>query len=712
MRAYQYSRWDGTQTVDPASARELMDHLADKILDGRDLRSIMRDLMQRGARMPSGRQMPGLRDLLDKLRERRQQQLQRYNMDSVMDDIKEKLEQIIKTERQGIERRLDEARGKQDAESGQDGTSKPHAGQQGGQNRQQSGQLGDQTGQPGGEAGQQGPAADDTEQRLRDMLERMAQRHLEQLDQLPPQASGRIQQLRDYDFMDQEAREQFEELLQSLQKQVAEQMFQGLKQGLGAMTPEQMQAMQQMVKDLNQPMRDHQRGDDSGFQDFMDKWGDFFPEGIENPDQLAEHLQQQMAQMQSLLNSMSPEMRQELNDLMAELFQNGEFQDDLAELMYNLDQVYPVDHGQQFPFQGDDPVTLQEALRTMGDMNGLDELEQELLEAVRTGDATNLNSDEIAKLVGEEARRIAEELQEFARMLEDAGLIRRHGSQWELTPRALRRIGERALEQIFGRVDRGLAGDHNLTRHGWGVERLEETKQYQFGDAFAIDVNGTVRNALRRDGGGTPVRLAIDDFEVYRSASVDQCATVIMLDMSYSMLRGGRFLAGRNVAMALDSLIKTKFPRDVLELAAFSYFVLPLKSDMILDTSWIDPGGTDFPVAIRAARAMLSKHKEGTKQIVLITDGEPHANAYGYDWGRYDGGWSMREAMEETLREVKACTKSGIVVNTFMLDTEPVMTTFIKALAKLNKGRIFFADPTQLGDYLIVDYMKNRHSRA
>ena len=162
--------------------------------------------------------------------------------------------------------------------------------------------------------------------------------------------------------------------------------------------------------------------------------------------------------------------------------------------------------------------------------------------------------------------------------------------------------------------------------------------------------------------------------------------------------------------MALDSLIKTKFPRDTLQVAAFSYFVLPLQSHMLLDTYWIDPRGTDFPEALRVAREMLGKVHGGTKQIIMITDGEPHANSTGWGWSGFveSGGWSMRQAMEDTLREVGRCTKDDITVNTFMLDTEPVVTTFIKSLTRLNSGRVFFADPNRLGDYLIVDYVKNR----
>ena len=658
MALYRYSRWDGTQSLEPFTASDLMDHLADKILDENDLWSAMREMIQRGAQFPSGRRMLGLRDLVERLREQRQRQLQRYNLNSVMDDIKQRLEKIVNQERQGIQHRLDQ--GKEQAPS----------------------------------------------EELRQMLENMAKKHLDQLDQVPPNPGAQIQQLREYDFMDQDARQQFQELLDQMRQQVMDSYFQQLKQSLGAMTPEMMNQMGQMVRDLNQLLEQHRRGDDSGFQQFMDKWGQFFPKGIDNVEQLAQHLQQSMAAMQSLLDSMSPEMRQELEQMVEQLFQDGSLQRDLARLLGNLDRLFPDERGEELPFSGDEPVTLQEAMRLMNDMKGLEDLEQDLLNAVKSNDASQLDVDEIGRLVGDEARRMAEELQEFVRMLEEAGFIQRKGKQWALTPRAVRKIGERALQDIFGRIDRGLAGDHSLARFGWGVERLDETKAYTFGDAFTLDAQASVMNALRR--GGVPLHMTPQDFEVYRKSSINQCSTVIMLDMSYSMLWRGRFQAGRKVTLALDSLIRSKFPRDTLHVVAFSYFVLPLEPHMLLDTYWIDPRGTDFPEAFRQARAILGKRKGGTKQIIMITDGEPHANTVGY----YPNGWSMRQAMDDTLREVTRCTREGITVNTFMLDTEPIVTTFIKALTKVNNGRVLFADPNRLGEYIIVDYVKNRRGAA
>lgn len=712
MRAfYRYSRWDGTQQIEPFTADELMEHLAESLLNERDLWSAMRDMLQRGAQLPSGRRMSGLRDLTERLRQRRQEQLDRYNLSSIMDDIRQRLDQVLETEREGIQRRLNQA--------------KPDS----------------PLSEPGGSSNPPGPTAQPpnaTDPQLQQLLEQMAQKRLDQLDALPPDVGGRIQQLREYDFMDPQARQQFEELLDSLKQQVLQQYFENMKQALGGVTPEQMSQMKDMLKDLNDLLDAHRQGDDSGFQDFMDKWGQFFPDGIQNPEQLAQHLQQQMQAMRSLMESMTPEMRQELQNMVDSLFQDGGLMEEISELMWNLQRYFPDQRGDRFPFAGDEPVSMQEAMRLMRDMQGLDELERDLMEAARRNDASNLDPDQIGRLVGDDARQITQELQDFARMLEEAGFITRRGKDWILTPRAMRKIGEHALEEIFGRIDRGLAGDHSLTRFGWGNERLDETKVYTFGDPFAIDAQGTIMNALRRealqsvspaeagiarDRAHVPVNLNLDDFEIYQSVSINQCSTVIALDMSTSMHRAGLFQSARKVALALDSLIRSKFPRDMLRVVAFSSFVLPLESHMLLDDYWIDPHGTDIAEALRQSRAILSKRKGGTKQIILITDGAPRGPASRWRWwgedyaaaragqgwdGGYGRRWNMRDEMEEVLREVGRCTKDGIVVNTFMLEDEPALTTFVKTMTKINNGRVFFADPDRLGEYLIVDYVKNR----
>jgi len=733
MRSYRYSRWDGSQEIEPFTPEDVMEHIADDLLDDGSLRNALRRMMQHGAEFSSGRRMMGLQELLEKLRDARSRNLDRYNLGSVFDDIVKKLDEVIDTERQGIQQRMggDPSAPSQSQPGDPSESSPPDGSQQSGQQANQPGQpqMGAPAGaqqssgssqsgnaqQPNGGSPSDNPAPGSTDPLFREIMEGMAKRHLDQLEQLPPDVGGRIRELRDYDFMDPEARQQFEELLQMLQQQIMQSYFKGLQQSLQSVTPEAMKQMQQMVHDLNEMMQKHQRGEDTqdDFEDFMKKWGDYFPKDIKNLDQLAEHMQQQMAQMESLLNSMTPEMRRQLEDMVDSLFQDSSFQWELAQLGANLERMHPT-HGQpsgDFPFAGDEPVSLQEAMKLMGDMNSIEELERHLMQSIRNNDASSLDADEIGRLLGEEAQKMTEQMQQLTRMLEEAGLIKRHGNDWELTPRAVRKVGERALEDIFGKLQRNTFGDHNIDRRGVGVERLEETKPYVFGDQFQIDTQRTIMNALRRGGSGTPVRMDIDDFEVYRTEALTQCSTVIMLDMSYSMMMAGRFQAGRKVALALDSLIRMQFPKDKLYVVAFSYFVLSLRPEQLLDNYWVEyGGGTNFQEALRQARQLLNKDKSGTRQIIMITDGQPttFSSWSGDDDNSWGYGRRSPRALEETLREVVRCTRDGITINTFMMERDRSLSEFVAMMAKLNRGRAFFANPGHLGNYVLLDYVQNK----
>lgn len=661
---YRYSEWDGTQRFEPLGSDELMRHLADEVLQRGDFREALRRMLQRGAEFPNGQRMEGLRELLERMRSARERNLSRYNLGSIFDDIKERLDRVIDTERDAVRQRL------QDADASAEG-----------------------------------------DEGLNQLMRDIAEKRSQQLDALPPDVGSRVKDLRDYDFLDPDARQQFEELLQVLQQQIMQNYFQGLQQGLQAMTPEMLSQLSQMVRDLNEMIEQRMSGQEPDFDGFMQKWGHFFPEGIENLDDLIEHMQKRIGQMQALLDSMTPETRRELEQMMEDLLRDNRLQWDLFRLATNLERLHPMrDWAQKFPFMGEDPVTLQEALKLMGDMNSLDSMERDLMQAVKSNDASQLDAGEIGRLRGEESRQMAEQLQEITRMLEEAGLIRRKGNDWELTPRAMRQIGERALQEVFAKVDNSVLGDHTRERGGIGVERLDDTKPYEFGDPFLMDTQRSVMNAVLRSGPGTPARLKPDDFEVYHTQAVTQCSTVIMLDMSYSMIMGGYFQAGRRVALALDTLIRSKFPKDNLDVVAFSYFALPLKPEMLLDSYWVEyGGGTNFQEGLRYARTLLSKHKIGTKQIVLLTDGQPTTYNNWSDsdaqWGRYRHSPAV---VEETLREVSRCTKDGITINTFMMERDPSLVEFVRVMAKINRGRAFFVAPQRLGEYILLDYVNEK----
>lgn len=725
MVHYRYSRWDGSQ-FDEMSTQDMIDKLTDQILDGDSVNQAMRRMMDRGMTMPNGRRMEGMREMMRRLQEARQRNLENYNLDSMMDDIAERLDNIIDQERKGIDSRLDELGPKQGGESGEGG----EPGEQGQPGQQGQPSASGQPGQggQGGQQGQGGAPSPELEKLLRDM----AQKHTDQLDQLPPEVGGRIKQLRDYDFMDPEARQQFDELLETLQQQVMQNYFKGIQQGLQNMTEEDLQRMQEMVKDLNDLTQRKLNGEDPEISDFMNKWGDFFPDGIETFDQLAQHMQEQMAQMQSLMDSMSSEQRSELQGMMEALLRDNRLQWDLYELAFNLQRLNPdANQGQRFSLTGDEPLSLQDALKVMGDLNNMEDIESDIRDAMRHNDPSRIDADRMGRLLGEEAREYAKELQRMMRELEESGFVKRGQHGLELTARAMRKIGEKALTDIFKMMRGGQVGDHNRDKKGVGVELTDETKRWEFGDPLSLNTQKTVTNAVIRSGMGTPVKLLPEDFEIDQTITQNMASTVIALDMSASMMWAGYFQAGQRVGLALDTLIKSKYPKDNVTTLAFSYFVLPVDSTMLLDTYWVEyGGGTNFQEVLRYSREVLKRQGGNNKQIILITDGEP--STYNYtgeerfeemlDLPRnvFDddamAGWGGRRrrrygsVVEETLKEVRRCTKDGITINTFMLDQSPALLEFVKMMTKINKGRAFIASPEDLGTYVVADYFNMRNS--
>ncbi|MBF8304393.1 MAG: von Willebrand factor type, partial [Dehalococcoidia bacterium] len=254
-------------------------------------------------------------------------------------------------------------------------------------------------------------------------------------------------------------------------------------------------------------------------------------------------------------------------------------------------------------------------------------------------------------------------------------------------------------------------GDHNLEHSGIGNELMDETKPYTYEDPFLIDSQKSVMNAVVRRGRGTPVQIEKEDFEVYRTTAITRCSTVIMLDMSYSMMMTGYFQAGRKVALALDTLIRSKYPRDNLYVVAFSYFVLTLKPEMLLDSHWVEyGGGTNFQEALRQARLILAKQRMGTKQIILISDGQPttYSDWFGLDHSEDD--YRHSDGMfKETLREVVRCTRENITINTFMMERDRHLSEFVRLMTKINRGRVLFTNANRLGEYILVDYLKNKN---
>ena len=668
MLTFRYSQWDGSQQVFDPDQDDLMEALAEDLMEHGDINRALRDMMRRGMQMPDGQRLDGLRDMMERLRRQRQQQLQRHNMEHTMDDLKEKLQDILQTEREGMDRRLEETQ--------------------------------ERVGEPG---------QDPTKDQLLENLRKQVERNKETLDDLPESLGGAVRELNEYEFMDPEAARKFQELMDELRGQMANNMMQNMRQNMENMTPGDMSAMRQMLRDLNDML---ETGGEPNFQEFMDKYGSMFGQDPpQNLQELLEHMRKQMAQMDSLLNSMSAEQRQEFMDLMDSMM-DDETARELSKLAQLMSQFLPPDDlGQRYPFMGDDPLDLQQAMQLMGELQDMDQLEKQLQDVARRGNLDDLDLDEIERLLGEEARRNLEQLKDMARMLEEAGFIRHNGDRMELTPRGIRKIGQKALKEVFANLKKDRIASHELYEAGLQGDISGATRQHQFGDPFDISLQKTLSNAIVRNGPGTPVKILPSDFELVEREEATQAATCVLLDQSRSMGHWGSWSSAKKVALALIALVRNKFPRDAIYLIGFSDYGRRIKEEDLPETSWNAwVSGTNMQHALMMSRKLLSNHKGATRQVIMITDGEPTAHMEG-DYAAFSYPPSFR-TMQETLKEARRCTQEGVTINTFMLESNPYLLDFVDKLTRINRGRAFYTSPYQLGEYVLVDYINNRRKRV
>ena len=712
---FRYSQWDGSQDVPTLDADDVLESLADDLLSFGDLQQALRNMMQRGLQMPNGDRTDGLRDLLQQLRQQRRQQLDRFDLSSIFDDIQRQLDEILDLERDTLDDRLDEvgprpqpasdspmADGQPSAEAAQDGQNQAQD--------QDQNEAGSEA-QDGGE--QPSGLTDDEMERLKEALRQRLERKHEQIDQLPEDAAGQMRDLQEYEFENEEARRQYEELLDQLKQSMMNRFFQDMSQAMQDTSPEDMERMRQMVQDLNEMLERQQRGEDPRFDEFMDQYGDMFgddpPQSLE---ELVEQMQRQAAAMQSLMQSMPGEMRQQLGDMMQQMMGDMGMQQELGQLAQNLENLFPMrDMLNQYPFRGQEEIDMQAAMQLMRDMQQLDELERSLERVQYGGDIDNIDPDQLEELMGEDAREILEQLKQLMELLEEAGYLEKKGNSYELTPRGNRRIGEKALAEIYANLKRQNFGKHNVPETGRYGDRADDTKAYEFGDPFHLNLKETMGNAILRmapEGGASlPVRLTPDDFEVYRSETLTQTATVVMLDLSWSMALRGSFQSAKKVAMALNNLIRMQYPRDSLYLIGFSAYARELKTAELPYVRWDETVlGTNMHHALLIAQQLLAKHKLGTRQIIMITDGEPTAHL---EQGRsYFAYPPSPLTIRETLKEVRHCTKKDIVINVFMLDRSYYLKEFVDRVARINGGRVFYSQPDELGEYVLHDFVTHR----
>ncbi len=655
---FKYSRWDGTQRGFDFDAQSIVDEITDDLLYHGDVNAALRRLMQEGMRNERGEQLMGLREMMQRLRERREEIKDRGDLGGVYSEIAAELDDLVDEERHAIADALNVA--------------------------EKSG-----------------------DQRRAEVANESAQERNFRLDMLPSDLAGKINELEHYDFQSSESKQRFEALLEKLRQQIMQQMLDQMSGAVEQMTPQDMQRMKDMMSALNEMIESHERGEEPKFEQFMQNFGDFFPENPQTLDELLEIMAQRMANAQAMLNSMTPEQRDQMRQLSEKLLEDMDLRWQMDQLSQKLQGMFPQKGwGQSHEFTGDEPMGFGQAMQSMQELGELDQLDNLLRNASSPSALVEADLDRVRELLGEDVAKSLEQMAQLTKKLKDSGLIDQIEGKLELTPSGMRKIGANALRDVFGSLEKDRLGQHQVERLGVGHERTYDTKPYEYGDPFQLDLQRTLRNALQRQGSTVPLKLSADDFEIEQTEHLTRSSTVLMLDLSLSMPMRDYFLPAKKVAMALHSLMSTQFPRDYLGIVGFSEVARELEPRQLPEVSWDFVYGTNMQHGFMLARKMLSR-QSGTKQIIMITDGEPtaHISKSGDVFFNYP---PVRETVEATLSEVMRATREGIRINTFMLDASRALQAFIEQLTAINHGRAFFTSPENLGEYLLVDFIEHK----
>jgi uncharacterized protein with von Willebrand factor type A (vWA) domain len=672
MANYRYGRYtDGPDPLAlPYDVRGAVDEMGDAILAGADPADALRDLLRRGQ---TGRR--GLDDLLRRVRDRQREIRGSGRLDGILEQARALLDTAVGQER---------------AELFPD---------------------------PGDEA------------RLREA----------DLDALPADTAQAIRQLADYEWRSAAARQTFDRLRELLRSEVLDSQFRGMKQVMQNPDPEAMQRVKDMLADLNQMLAADARGEhtQADFERFMERHGELFPDHPQNLEELVDSLISRMAAAERLLRSLSPEQREELAGLMANAMDDAGLAAEMAQLADALRSRRPEldrpDMAGGVQMSGSEPLGLGDATTALAELADLAELEAALGQDYPGARLDDIDEEAVKRAFGRQAVDDVEALRRIERELERQGYLARSGGRLDLTPKAVRRLGDTALRRIFADISfGGRSGDHDQRDAGQAGELTGTTRAWEFGDEQPLDVPATVRNALLRSArsgalppaggewgggqpprdrggswGGRPPRLAPQDFEVAETERRTAAVVSLLVDLSYSMQLRGTWAAAKQTALALHALLRSKYPQDAVQVVGFSNYARELHESELAGLGWDMVQGTNLHHALLLAGRHIDKHPEHEPVVLIVTDGEPtaHLQRDGRSW--FDWPPSP-ETLELTLAEVDKMTRRHAALNIFMLADDAGLSAFVDNVARRNGGRVLQAAPEHLGEYVIRDFLRTR----
>jgi uncharacterized protein with von Willebrand factor type A (vWA) domain len=530
------------------------------------------------------------------------------------------------------------------------------------------------------------------------------------LDNLPRSTARAVEELSDYPWASDEARALYQQILDQLRQEIVDQRFRGLTRALA--DPAAQQAFAEMLRDLNALLDRHARGEDTTdqFAEFMQKHGDYFPEKPANVDELIDALARRAAAGERLMRSLSADQQAELAGLMRQALGNGALAAEMATLGDNLRALRPdLNWGRGERVRGGRDLGYGEAAGTLEEIGDLDDLMDQLGQELPGSTLDDVDVESVERNLGREAADDVRRLQELERELRRQGWVTRGEGGLTLSPKALRRLGNTALRSVFAELDRGRRGQHDLRDAGAAGEVTGASRAWEFGDEQPLDVVRTVSHAVLRHGAGTPVRLAVDDFEVVETERRATAAVALLVDLSWSMELRDYWGPMKQTALALSHLVATKYPQDALQIIGFGLSARQLSQTELAAAEADQDKGTNLQHALRLAGRHLRKHSDAEPVVLIVTDGEP--TAHNTQHGPVFWWPPMRETIEATIVEVDHLTRYGASLNFFMLGEDPGLQRFVKAVAKRNGGRVFMPSAEDLGRYVVSDYIRARRGR-
>lgn len=529
------------------------------------------------------------------------------------------------------------------------------------------------------------------------------------LDSLPSDPAGQIKELKDYRFVDAEAQRKFDELMQWLKEQVLGSYFRSMAEGMRNLSPEELQRFKDMLAELNGMIEARDRGEPYDFDGFMKRYGDFFPEDPRTLDELLEQMARRMAALSRLMASLSPEQRAELESLAREVLEDMDLAFQVDRLAGTLAELFP-----RMPWEepalagGEEAMPMQATVEALERLSDYEDLDRAMRGDYAGASLEDVDEERLRRTLGDDAVRDVHRLKEIERALEQAGLVVRTGGRLQVTPKGARKLGERALVRLFEQLKQDREGTHQARQAGGQAEPTGATRPWRFGDTGQIAVQRTVFNALVREGPSRRPRLHPEDFELVEAETRTEAATALLLDLSFSMPLRGHWLPAKRMALALHALIEGRYPHDTLYLIGFSDYARRIRPEDLAGAGWERVYGTNMQHAFNLAGRLLADHPRATKQVIMVTDGEPTAHL---EEGVAEFNWPpVPETIRRTLSEAMRLARSGVTINVFMLEDTPGLARFMERLARLTSGRVFLTAGEGLGEFVIRDYVTRRAS--